>query len=176
MPHWRSANRPRLLAGIRPASAVRVPVVAALLAVLSWGCGDDDEVTYSQFNADDDSLTIQVGAAEILDAIAIDLHSTTGEVIIGTTTVTPGGGPIGTVHDIVVVIEDDYEDEVDRVSVRLDSGDRGEDEYDLEQDSADEGLFKLSIQSVGEEGEERGDSLTVRVWDEDEDSSGDTAG
>lgn len=117
-----------------------------------------------------------MGVDDLLDAVTIDLHSTTGEVVIGSATVSPGGGPVGTTHDVVVVIADDYEEKVDRVSVRVDSGDRGEDEYDLERDSADEGYYKLSMVSVGDEGEVRDDTFTIKVWDEDDDSDGDTAG
>ena len=138
-------------------------------------CQGDKETTYSQFNADDDDLSIEVGVDAELDATAIELHSTTGEVVIGTASVTPGGGPIGTEHVILVEIDDDYQEIVDRASVRTDSGDRGEDEYDLSPDSADEGLYKLTILSVGEEGEQRTDTLTVRVWDEDGDSDGDVS-
>jgi hypothetical protein len=97
-------------------------------------------------------------------------------VVIGSATVSPGGGPIGTTHDLVVVIDDAYEDKVDRVSVRIDAGDRGEDEYDLDRDSADEGYYKLSMVSVGEEGEVREDRFTIKVWDEDGDADGDTGG
>lgn len=145
-----------------------------MLSLLS--CGDEDTVSYVRFNGDDDIVTISVGVADLLDDITIDLHSTTGEVVIGSAVVSPGGGPIGTTHDVVVVISDDYEDKVDRVSVRVDSGDRGEDEYDLERDSADEGYYKLSMVSVGDDGEVRDDTFTIKVWDEDGDSDGDTAG
>jgi hypothetical protein len=139
-------------------------------------CGDEDTVSYVRFNGDDDVVTISVGVEDLLDDVTIDLHSTTGEVVIGSATVSPGGGPVGTTHDVVVVIADDYEEKVDRVSVRVDSGDRGEDEYDLERDSADEGYYKLSMVSVGDDGEVREDTFTIKVWDEDGDSDGDTAG
>lgn len=158
----------------------RVALVTLLLGSLLGGaalvgCTTDEEVTYEQFNADTDTLDIEVGSADLLDAVSTDLHSTTGQVVIGTATVDPGGGPIGTEHAIVVEIADEYENMVDRVSLRTDSGARGEDEYDLDPDSADEGYYKLSLQSVGEEGEVRTDTLTIRVWDVVDDSDGDTA-
>lgn len=136
-------------------------------------CADEDEDTYVQFNADDDALTIGVGADAVGEATSISLHSTTGSVLIGTATVDPGSGPIGTEHVITVEIFDAYEDKVDRVSVRTDSGNRGEDEYDLVRDSADEGFYKLTLVSVGDEGEVRDDTLTIRVWDVSDDDDGD---
>ena len=138
---------------------------ALLLVGLILSCGDEETVQYERFNADGDTITLSVGAEDVLDAIEIDLHSTTGEVVIGTAKASPGGGPIGTEHTFVVAIDDDWQDQVDRVSVRIDSGERGEDEYDLEQDSADEGLYKLSLVSVGDEGEARDDVVEVHVWD-----------
>jgi hypothetical protein len=144
-------------------------LVGFLVVVAASGCNKDDEVTYTQFNADDDTLEIEVGAAETAPAITISLHSTTQEVTVGTAEVDPSGGPIGTEHEIVVIVEDAYENIVDRVSVRTDSPDRGEDEYDLDADSADEGFYKTTLVSVGEPGEVRTDTLTIRLWDEDDD-------
>ena len=146
-----------------------------LLAVL-LACTEGDEVTYAQFNADTDLLTIQVGTDEVLDPATISLYSTTGTVEIGTASADPGGGPIGTEHTLTVEIFDDWENDVSRVSVRTDSGDRGEDEYDLEADSADEGLYQIVLVSVGEEGESREDTFTVRVWENDSTDTTDTTG
>jgi len=64
----------------------------------------------------------------------------------------------------VIIVFDDYQDQVDRVSVRTSSPGRGEDEYDLIQDSADEGYYKLTITSAGEPDETRDDTLTFRLW------------
>ena len=151
----------------------RLLIAALVLPLLGASdCGSKDEDTYVQFNADDDTLTIDVGTEDVGEAVSIDLHSTTGSVVIGTATVDPSSGPIGTEHTITVEIFDAYENMVDRVSVRTDSGDRGEDEYDLVGDSADEGFYKLTLVSVGDEGETRQDSFTVRVWDIEDDDDG----
>jgi hypothetical protein len=144
-------------------------LVGFLVVVAAVGCNKKEEVTYTQFNADDEALEVEVGADEEAPARTIQLHSSTGEVTVGTAEVDPGGGPIGTEHELVVIVEDAYENVVDRVSVRTDSPDRGEDEYDLEADSADEGFYKTTLVSVGEPGEVRTDTLTIRLWDEDED-------
>lgn len=145
--------------------------IAPLLLLLG-ACDTEEEETYVQFNADDDTLSVDVGAAELGESSSIDLHSTTGEVVIGTATIDPSAGPIGTEHALVVVISDNYEHLVDRVSVRTDSGERGEDEYDLLGDSADEGYYKLIIVSVGAEGEQRTDTLTILAWDVEDDEDG----
>ncbi len=130
------------------------------------GCKTDEEIVWVQYNSEVDEVEIQVGSAEVLDPIQAPLTSNTGSLEIGIATVTPGGGPIGTVHDVRVEISADYAPDVDRVSVRTDSGDRGTDEYDLIQDSAGDGFWLIQIQSVGEEGEQRTDTLRLRLWQE----------
>ena len=152
--------------------------VCLLVLVAAGGCKKDDEATYTQFNAENENLEIQVGIKEISKAAEITLYSSTALVTVGTAKVDPGGGPIGTEHVIVVIVEDAYENVVDRVSVRTDSAERGEDEYDMDPDSADEGFYKLTLVSVGEPDEVRTDTFTIRLWDEDgdEDSGGQDTG
>lgn len=146
---------------------------ALALVPLLLACKKDEEVTYSQFNADGDQVTIQVGVDDVLDPVVGELSSSTGEVVVGEIEVDPGGGPVGTEHAVVVEIFDDWENIVDRVSVRLSSPGRGEDEFDLDQDSADEGVWKLTLVSVGSEDEQREDTLTVYAWDIDGDDDAD---
>jgi hypothetical protein len=136
-----------------------------LLLLVLAACGGDEEIVYEQYNALNDTLEIQVGIEDTLDPAEILLYSTTGEVEVGSAVVRPGGGPIGTRHDMVVVVYDEYQDVVDRASVRTDSGSRGKDEYDLTRDSADEGVYKLTLESDGIAGEVRTDELTFRLWD-----------
>lgn len=146
------------------------------LLVVGSACNRDDEIVYEQFNSEDDTIQVEVGVDEVLDARSELLYSSTGEVEIGVVTVDPGGGPIGTNHAVVVQIynEDPYfwASEVDRVSVRTvpqdDARDIAEDEYDLEKDSADEGFYKITLESVGEPGEVRTDTFSIRVWSIDE--------
>lgn len=161
--------------------------VAALAALI--GCTSDEETTYTQFNAEDNSVLIEVGVDTVYetddngDAVydddgepvpmsaSVTLTSTSGEYDVGTATVTPSAGPIGTTHTVMVEVDSDYTGDVDRASVRTDSGDRGEDEYDLDEDSAQDGLFVLELVSYGESGETREDTLTFRLWTADESSS-----
>ena len=138
-----------------------------LLAALS--CGDEDEGTYVLFNHEGDSMEIHIGA-ELMGAHTIELKSSTGDNVVGTATVDPQGAPCGTEHTMVVIVADEYENLVDRVTVVTDSPDRGIDEYSMVQDSADEGYYKLSLQSTGAEDEERIDTLTFRLYEFVEDS------
>jgi len=142
------------------------------LVLLLLAC-KDEEVTWTQYNATDDAVTVQVGASELLPSVSTPLRSNTGAVEVGTGTVDPGGGPVGTLHTIRVELDEAYVDAVDRASVRTSSGDRGEDEYDLTADSAGEGLWVYTLESVGEEGEAREDVLTFRLWVQSGDDSGD---
>lgn len=145
---------------------MRAPVLC-LLGLLA--CEEDPTTTYAQYNATDNSLTVTVGSscepAPCADAFA-ELTSSSGEVDIGDATVSPGGGPIGTVHLVKVVVDDAYESEVDEAHVRIDSGEtRGTDEYELLPDSADEGLWTLEVTSVGEFGDQREDTFTFRLYE-----------
>lgn len=150
--------------------ALRLP--RSLHAVLGAGffcfgavaCNKDEGIQYDQYNATDDRLSVEVGVPDVLDPIETPLMSSTGQVEVGLARVNPGGGPIGTNHEIVIEVYDAYQDVVDRASVRIKSPGRGEDEYDLEQDSADEGVYLVTLESEGSEGEEREDTLTFRLW------------
>lgn len=143
-----------------------VSVVVGVGVSCLWlaGCKEDPTVKYDQYNASGDSLTLEVGIEDVLDPIEVPLMSSTGQVEVGLARVDPGGGPIGTNHEIVIEVYDAYEDVVDRASVRLQAPGRGADEYDLEQDSADEGVYLVTLESVGSEGEVRDDTLTFRLW------------
>jgi hypothetical protein len=144
-------------------------LVGFLVLVAASGCKKDDEPTYTQFNEENETIEVEVGVAKKEPARSIVLYSSTGEVTVGSAEVDPGSGPIGTEHEIVVIVENAYENVVDRVSVRTSSPERGEDEYDLDPDSADEGFYKMTLVSVGEPDEVRTDTFTIRLWDEDDD-------
>ncbi len=150
-------------------------LVASLALLLA--CVEDDETSYVQYNGDDDSVEVQVGVDtvyvtdedgnEVAETASTVLTSSTGAVEIGMGTVDPSAGPIGSVHRVSVEVYEEYASEVDRVTVRTDSGDRGQDEYDLERDSAGEGWWVYELESVGEEGEERTDTLTFLLYQEE---------
>ena len=118
----------------------------------------------SQFNASGETLSVSVGVDEVLPGIECTLHSTTGLIEIGTASISPGGGPIGTEHEIQVEVFDDWENSVSSVMVKTESGSRGSLEYMLIPDSADPGLYMLTLESVGDIGEIREDVFTFNLW------------
>ncbi len=136
-------------------------------------CDEENEPSWERYNADGDEVSIAVGVAELQPAVTTLLHSSTGEVEIGEASVDPGGGPIGTLHTVLVTVYEEYSPGVGRVSVRTDSGDREVDEFDLDADSTGTGIYKAELRSVGEDGESREDSLSFRLWVEttEEDSA-----
>lgn len=152
------------------------PATVLFACLGTAGCNNDNETTWTQYNASDNIVSIEVGAVDVMEAVTVTLTSNTGEVELGTGTVDPGGGPIGTEHKITVVVAEDYAPDIDRASVRLDAGERGEDEYDLDADATGEGYWVLSLVSVGDEGEARTDTLTFRLWTADEDTGGTDTG
>ena len=135
-------------------------------------CADDSEVSYDRFNATGETLVVDVGAEELGETASIELQSSTGAVIIGEASIDPDAGPSGTVHLLEVEIQEDYVHQVDKVSVEIDSGERGSQVIDLMADSAAESLYRIEIESFSEEGEMRTDELEIQVWD----LAGDTDG
>jgi hypothetical protein len=139
-----------------------------LFGVFFLACGDSEEESYNLFNAENDQLEVQVGIAEETEAQTIDLRSSTGQVIVGTATLSPGGGPVGTEHRLVIEVENTWETDVSRAVLVIDAGERGLTEYVLSRDSADAGYHQVDIQSVGEIGEIRTDLFTIQLFAEDQ--------
>lgn len=161
------------------------------LALLSVAC-DDDETVWVPFNAEGESLTIGVGG-ELTpcpteedpplegDLVCqIDLYSNLGVTLVGTATVDPARGPVGTEHFVTVIVFDDFETLVGKASVVVDSeaisdldGDgepdsRGEGEFEMRRDSADIGAYALTLQSLGAEDENRLDTFTIVLYQPEE--------
>ena len=128
-----------------------------------FSCSDEGELSYLQFNSVDDQISISVGSDDLLPDISIPLYSSTGTIEVGTTVVSPGGGPFGTEHTITVEVFDDYEDKVSYASIRTIT-DRGNETYTMNVDSADEGLYVLNLVSVGVESEAREDVFYVSLY------------
>ena len=148
-----------------------------VLGALLGGCNEEDPISYSLFNCEEDSTFVHVGETEILSGDACDggdllqLRSSSCEVSVGQASISPCGGPIDTEHEIVVKVNSTSSHEISKVTAVLESGQRGEDEYTLTPDSADEGLYKVTLISVGSEGEQRDDLLRIKLWKEDPEAS-----
>lgn len=127
------------------------------------GCDLTNDAGWVRFNADGQTVALSVGPDAPSEDGELTLLSTTESVEVGSLTVSPGGGPVGTEHAIVVVVEDDFEDQVDRVTL-VTRGDRGSQTHLLVQDSADPGLWQIDIVSLGADDEVREDELLLRLW------------
>ncbi len=142
------------------------------LVVLStlFGCnGGDSGAVWVRFNHPDDAIGIDIKNDEPGEDIYADILSTTGEAIVGDIRISPGSGPVGTEHLLVVTVFTAYEDRVRKVELQAFSGPRGVLEFDPEQDSADLGIWVARLTSYGEEGEERHDSFGIDLWELDDD-------
>lgn len=141
---------------------------AAVLAGLS-GCEAADEAVWEDYSSGDDTVEVLVGTEcdpAPCAPVETTITSTTGAVEVATGSVDPGGGPIGTIHTVSVFVYEEFDPDVGRVTVTTNSGKRGEDEYDLDRDSAGQGYWLLEIQSVGEQDEVRTDTLAFHLYQE----------
>ncbi len=157
------------------------PVRALLALAALAGCRKDDEVLVP-FNAEDDVIEVHVGFPEVPDdpdcdpgVACTDLHSLVEGAVIGSATVEPAAGEVGTVHRLVAVVGDEWEDRIDRVTVRVD-GDRGSGEFELDRDRANPGAWGVSLESMGRPGEQRVDLWTVLLWEGVPSDEADTEG
>lgn len=148
----------------------RTARAAFVVGLLLTGCKKDDTVLVP-FNAEDDLVEVHVGVDAIDDDPACDpgvactdLHSLVEGAVIGTVSVDPAAGPVGTVHRLLAVVGDEWEDRIDRVSVFVDSK-RGTGEFDLERDRANPGAWGLELESLGTRNEVRVDTWTVFLWE-----------
>jgi len=137
------------------------------ICLLGLGCGEETEENYTQFNATTDTLTVSIAPDADDTTTQIELRSSTGQVVVGTAVLTPGGGPVGTEHQLVVEVADTWQGQVEEVVISLDSGERGIDEFLLKRDSADPGYHQIDLISVGEEDEVREDIITVQLFAND---------
>ena len=149
------------------------------LAVL-LACGEGNDTTWVQFNAEDDQyLEVEVlPVGDVTGApVTLDLLSNIGLTVVGTAEIDPGSGPVGTDHLVAVNVFDDFELQIQRVTVFISSepvsdldGDgvddaRSESEYELLHDSADLGAWARSFESHGADDEHRTDAFTFFLWE-----------
>ena len=146
------------------------------------GACDSGEITWVQFNADDQVLEVEVlpVGEPAGEPVSLALLSNLGRTEVGVAAVDPGSGPVGTEHLVTVDVYDAFEIDVLRVTVFItaepvsdldgdgDNDSRSEDEYELQQDSADIGAWAMSFKSLGEDNERRTDSFTFFLWQPEE--------
>lgn len=144
------------------------------ICLFGLGCGEESDSDLDQFNATTDAFSVSIAPDADLTPQEIELRSSTGQVIVGTAVITPGGGPVGTEHQLVVEVADTWQGQVEKVVVAVDSGDRGVEEFTLKRDSADPGYHQIEIVSVGEDEEVREDTFTVKLFANDIQTTSDT--
>lgn len=140
-------------------------------------CGSEDVVP-ELFNAEDQDLTVLVQPDCTDDELApaiITLVSNVAGRRIGEAEVSPGCGPVGSQHELTVEVFNDWEELVDEARVisipesvsDLDGDGNNEARdratYSLERDSADIGLFAITLESLGARDETREDRWRVRI-------------
>lgn len=176
-----------MIAGLRR----HLAAAAVLVAAGGVGCaGDNKETTWVQFNAEDQTLVVDVLPLDSApgEPIELVLLSNLRRTEVGVAAITPGSGPVRTEHEVTVDIYDgsvgeegsNWADVVGRVTVIIDSeavedldddGDldsRGEGEFELAQDSANPGAWARTFQSLGANDERRSDSFTIVLWQPEE--------
>jgi len=128
-------------------------------------CGCDDVGSWDSFGSPAE-LEVQVGVSEILPAVeAIAGGQVAKDLPVADILLEPGGGPVGTEHTLEVTVVEDFEADVQRVTVRVDAGSYGTDVFELEQDPAFMGVWAITLESLGDETEApREDTLTVKLW------------
>lgn len=170
------------------------PALRALLfgwlACATAGCKKGEDLVWSQVNADDDAVDVTVGAdVPVGSSGGAWLHSSTGRHVIGRALLSPSSGPVGTRHQVVVsvfeealeldeagadtgylpeqdlTVEGSLSERVTRVTLEA-SGDRGDQRFELRQDSAARGTWVTEIESQGAPNEpERIDTFTFILWE-----------
>lgn len=144
-------------------------MIAALFfaALVPTSC-EGGSTSWSRFNATDDALVVQVTAsADLGDARVVALYSNTELVQVGQASVTPGSGPVGTEHQLVVQVDAPWDAQVQRATVTVQS-ERGVDAtFELTQDSASAGMWVIGVRSGGVLGEERTDTWSIALEEPD---------
>lgn len=134
-----------------------------ILPLVAITC-DETETEYEQINGND-ALSIEVGVEDVLDAVATDLSSNTGAVVVGSASADPGGGPAGTTHVVAVTVDAEFADQVDLVRVVAEADGRDDTTFELSQDAFDETIWVVEIESFGTDDEVRSDTLQIQLLD-----------
>jgi len=144
-------------------------VLGCSVVALLGGC--EAESSWDAFG-NPAELVVQVGTADLLPAVETFAGGQVADDLpVAVVTLDPGGGPIGTEHGLRVAVEEDFESEVQRVTVRVDAGTYGTDVFELEQDPAFIGEWGITLESLGDaQAEPREDTLTLKLWTPADDS------
>ena len=147
--------------------SVRWCVTFGLSVLCLTGCKNDD-VEWERVNGNADSLFVQVTDAvePAAEPLTIDLTPVIDrDNTLGTATIDPSVGPVGTEHQLEVEVSEDFEELVQRVTVKVTTRGRGSEEWELQRDPAFIGTWGITVQSLGGPDEPtRDDEFNVRLW------------
>lgn len=133
------------------------------LGVMVSAC-NKDEIVWIQLNGKD-VVDVQVVDGPVVDDPAVlELTSAVEGRRVGEASVTPSAGPVGTLHEVVVVVDVDHEERVQRVVLVAAAGSRGRREWEMRQDPAFLSSWGIEVQSLGEVGEVRTDEFTIQLF------------
>ncbi len=142
------------------------PVVVWLIgAPLAAGltCGPADDIVWVRFNGID-TLDVPVSPSGDGAPLALELRSSGGVSVVGEAVVDPGAAPANTTHLITVRVDDAYRMVVQRVELVVTSDGRGEDAFELSQDSADRGFWWIELRSFGAADAQRVDTFEFALY------------
>ena len=99
------------------------PAYATLLLALLGGCEADG--AWEAFG-NPAELEVEVGVPDVLPAVeAFAGGQVADDLPVANIRLEPGGGPVGTEHSLRVAVEEDFEEDVQRVTVRVDANKYG---------------------------------------------------
>ena len=137
--------------------------IASIGLILLVGCDPNAGEEWRRFNNESDVLNLEI-QDQIGPDLTIDITSNTGAVVVGTGTLSPGSGPVGTQHVLLIEVANEWEERIGRASITS-IGKRGVEEYDMRQDAADPGIFDLTLVSLGAKDETRTDQWLINLWE-----------
>jgi hypothetical protein len=144
------------------------------LSLLAAAC-PPAEATFRTINDAENCLDVRVGPDDP-EAAQIDVTDGNGSRVVGTLTVTPGAGPVNTVHLFQVDFADEgFAAEVDRVLLISDNnfedrsdGGVGTREFEMLPVPGLPNAFDAELTSGGEDGEQRTDRFCVEAQAQDD--------
>ena len=146
-------------------------IALSLLGGCLWGC-PSGEPDYESVNDADNCIEVQIRPGEAsVDSAVIDVSDQNGARTVGTLTVTPGAGPVNTLHVFVLELsEPGFAAEVDRAVLTTDNnfadrtdGGIGLSDFVMQTVPGSDGGFDAELDSGGEEGETRTDTFCVHT-------------
>ena len=159
-------------------SLLQRPLSWILVGLAAAGCADG-EVTWAEFGEPADAEVLVVADDADCDGVEVappvDILSNVVSGIVGTVTIEPQCGSVGTEHQVVVSVGEDWEEVVGRATLEIipgpgsdldgdgDADARAELLFEMERDAAFPGQYGLRLLSQGTPGDERTDVFRFQL-------------